>query len=358
MRILSIVFLGCVLFLSCSSKQEEGSVSISSAREATPEEIIVFDQVEDSYFSYLGFVSEVVDSGNFVLPLASQGQLVLISKNGREVLSKTKNGRGPGELMSAFSISKSKESYVYVYDQLNERVSVFDKDLNTSREYLITRDKYDGISRYYAGFGDQDIIEMYDANPLSEDDDIILRVYNTSNERFEAELRVPDRISARLPGRGMQVPFTDRQLFAFSADRQSVFLLNSGSNLIAEVDFSFDTLRTISVKLPMQELSETERDSLRQYLIDDESEEFWAPMSELLPEFKTPAERMLIDWKDRIWLKSNIRGNYDKWFVLSQEGEIELIVKMPRNSDITHISRYHIGVRLKDHLFALYKPVD
>lgn len=62
--------------------------------------------------------------------------------------------------------------------------------------------------------------------------------------------------------------------------------------------------------------------------------------------------------KDQIWVQSNIRGEFQKWFVLSMDGEITKIVHFPKNVLVTHISDHHIGVRLDDTTFALFEAVE
>ena len=134
---------------------------------------------------------------------------------------------------------------------------------------------------------------------------------------------------------------------------QTVYIYETAKSEIIELDGNFDTLKVIKTQLPTQKLSIQEIDSLRKE-VDNEQ---WKTLNPLLPTFKSEAERMLV-FNDQIWLQSNLRGDYQKWFVLSMDGEITKVVHFPKNVLVTHISEHHIGVRLDDTIFALFEAVE
>ena len=43
---------------------------------------------------------------------------------------------------------------------------------------------------------------------------------------------------------------------------------------------------------------------------------------------------------------------------MNQDGEVEKVVNLPKNTYLTHISEHHLGVRLDDSTFGLYEAVD
>ena len=55
------------------------------------------------------------------------------------------------------------------------------------------------------------------------------------------------------------------------------------------------------------------------------------------------------------WLKSNLRGDYEKWFVLNSKGKILHALNLPKGSILMHVSDKHLGIRLDDVTFALYE---
>ena len=106
--------------------------------------------------------------------------------------------------------------------------------------------------------------------------------------------------------------------------------------------------------LPAQPLSDAEYDSIEAETRDRE----WKTLKDELPNMKTPVERMLIDEQGRFWLRLNYRGDTQQWLVMSDDGEYQKIVHLPRGSMLTHVSNHHLGVRLDETTFALFKPVD
>jgi sugar lactone lactonase YvrE len=152
-----------------------------------------------------------------------------------------------------------------------------------------------------------------------------------------------------------QVPFSGDLLYDLSPDRKSLFVYWSEDNHITELDvITFDTLRTIDIRLPQENINSSEIDSLK----DLYSTEQWNTLKKMLPSEKAFAEEMIIDQKGRFWMKSNIMGNYQKWFVLDRDGKPERRIHLPNEGTITHVSEHHIGFRNNEFNFTLFEAVE
>lgn len=249
---------------------------------------------------------------------------------------------------------------------MNQKVASFDSTLYGVMEGALKLEPGYGMSSYVPLNGDIHMLELYLNSPFIDDNDIVFKQYDYVLKKFGKELKLPDRPSVwvRDLGIGRGIPFTMQQLFTVSNSKESLFLFETNSEIIAEVDANFDTLRTISVILPTERVTEAERDSIRSSILNDYKDSsldvspLWDALKGQLPQSKAPVEEMRIDWKGRFWLKSNLRSKYDQWFVLNQDGNLEKLVNLPRDAHLTHISKHHLGIRLKDHLFGLYESVD
>jgi hypothetical protein len=150
----------------------------------------------------------------------------------------------------------------------------------------------------------------------------------------------------------MTVPYSDDQLIATIPQNKTLLLYDTRTDLIAEIDANFDTLRIIDINLPSELLSEEEKGRIKTERELNEDE--WKQVEPYLPERKAKAADMIYA-DDRIWLKTTIAAEGDVWVVMNMEGEIEYKVNLPSNSYLTHVSEFHLGVRLDEINFALYE---
>lgn len=88
-----------IFLINCTSN-EDAVTSLGSVPEVTPGLITSFDQVDSLFFSYIGFKSIPLASGDFIFPIYSPARLTKLSKDGARLLAITRNGRGPNELLS------------------------------------------------------------------------------------------------------------------------------------------------------------------------------------------------------------------------------------------------------------------
>lgn len=368
-----IIILCLGTFTSCTDKKDQASkVDLSVIPEFTPKELTRFDKVDSLYFSYLGVNSFSLADGSFFLGVQTPSHLVHINKKGNSLLGITESGRGPAEIM-AIGVPTKYNSNILVYDRSKKSVMTYDSSLKPTSEFQIPKNDNLYVDIVYK-IDDEDYLIKMDSNGWIFDSEkskqLIFSSYNSSTDSYGKTVKfmdrqyaqsespapsAPTRYYAEFLGGDRAISYSTKQLYIFSETNKSLFLYNTGSDYIAEVDFNFDTLRTIRVSFPTEEITRAEIDSIRKQV---QEKEILDNLVSRMPKLKTPVERMLIDHKNRFWLLSNLRGNHEKWFVMNQDGEVEKVVNLPKNSFLTDISEYHLGIRLDNSTFGLYEAVE
>jgi hypothetical protein len=363
---LSIIVLVGAVSISCSNESEINQKQniLNDIVSFTPNEISSFEHIDGNYFSHLGYESKVLENGNIVFADRELSNIFVINTEG-DLQKKARKGRGPGEVLDAYRLVQNHDGGVTTYDRSNNKMIRFDRDFNLLKEW-ITQPFEDTFFRYpYELEGGKILYELssysFMQNP-DEDREKTFLQYFSEKEEYGDRLDVKDKPYAlmftddkRLAGAG-PVPFSFEQLSAYNAKDKTVFIYKTDTRLIAEIDFNFDTLSTIPINLPTEKISEAELDSLKEKLTtkDATSGDFWDRVEEMIPEEKVPADKMLYH-DGKFWLKSNLRGNHQKWFVVNMEGQILRAVNLPKESILMHVSDEHLGVRLDDVTFALYE---
>jgi hypothetical protein len=365
-----------VLFLcSCtSSNKNNDGINISNLDQIYPAEISRFDQVDSVYFSYLGISSLPLHDGSFVLAVQEPSYLVHISSDGKRLVEITKKGRGPGELTDIGVPTLDQNNNIYVFDRNKKASVVFDSMLTFIQEFQIPSNKNLYVDIPYHLDQENYLVEMNSIQWMLDSDEskfLVFSLFDRSKDSYSETFKFIDRqyaqsenpappspteYHAEYLGGDRAISFSAKQLYTLSNDKKSLFLYNTSSKEIAELDFNFDTLRTIGVNFPTEMVTSQEVDSVRKGI--QESETIINNLISRMPSKKTPIERMIIDHKNRFWLHSNLRGNYEVWFVMDQEGNVKKMVHLPKNSFLTHVSKDHLGVRLDDSTFGLFKTIE
>jgi hypothetical protein len=249
----------------------------------------------------------------------------------------------------------------------------YDSSLKPTNEFQIPKNDNLYVDIVHQVSEDNYLIEMNSIEWIFDSEkskNLVFSIYNKSTEAYGKTVKFIDRQYAQSKslapappvrhyaeflGGDRAISYSHKQLYTFTNDNKSLFLFNTGSNEIAEVDFNFDTLRTIDVNFPTEKITEAEIDSIKNKVQD---EEILDNLVSRIPKSKTPIERLLIDHKNRFWLQSNLRGNLEKWFVMNQDGEVEKVVHLTKDTYLTHVSEHHLGVRLDNSTFGLFETVD
>ncbi|HET8866473.1 MAG TPA: hypothetical protein VFM80_12320 [Gracilimonas sp.] len=361
----SKLFYITLILIASGCTESENKKNTSNYEELVvkvPAKIQQFDHIDSLYYSFLGLNSFATDEGGVILPIWGPATLVKTNRDGNEVLAKTAEGRGPGELMDV-GVPTMGENEIYVYDQNLQKIVIFDReDLSLIEEFLVGSHQEYRVDRAYPTFEKGSLLLELSNSQLVVDkmDDKLLIKYDLENEEYGESIALKGKLYAPLgdlingrAGTAMMVPFSDSQFIVAAPERRSLLLYDTRTDLIAEINADFDTLRTISVDLPTEEISSTEKDSIKAEVEGFHTGD-WGDVESLLPEVKAGADNMLFN-NDKIWLKSNLRGSGDIWLVLNMEGEITDLVSLPKDTFLTHVSEHHLGVRLDEANFALYE---
>lgn len=313
-------------------------------------------EVEDVYFSHLGYESVVLENGDILIPDRQLSNLIVIDKEGN-LIKTVREGRGPGEIQDAYRFTVDEEGNVYTYDQRNDKILVFDRNVDLLKEVIPANYESTSLAKAYPMRDNEWIFELTSFEFLRNEEkerEKFLILYDLETEKYGEKLDLKAEPYARLiiAGNimgGSQVPFSPGTISAYNSESKTLFLFDTSTDLIAEINTSYDTVNTIPVNLPTEELSQAERDSIR----SDHMDEQWKTMQELLPKVKAPVNRMIYH-EGEFWMESNILGDTEMWLVLNSDGQITHRVHLPKDSMLMHISDEHLGVRLDDVTFALF----
>lgn len=359
---LIIIFLSLILF-SCTQSAE---TDLRNEFENLPIKdiklISEFDQSGDYFFQYLNHSTETLPNGNVIISDGLGKFIIQVNQQGDFINLVASNGNGPGEVQDPHSSQMVSDSTILIVDDKRRRI--IKKTLNSSDvdEFDLPGDERSRVNEAYAT-SDPDIIAVkwIDFSALSwPDTDPVTKFssYNLFTEEFVNSVEYPGKTYAKLrsesgqPRMATAVPHTPEILYDYSDDNTELFVFWPEDSQIAVLDpIQLDTLRTIPVNLISEPLSDTERD----YLEEDSNQRMWEYVEKLLPEIKSPAENILLDHKNRIWIELTLQSSHQEWIVLNQKGSPEFRVQFPKKGEVTHISEHHIGLRLDDHLFSLYQ---
>lgn len=353
-----------LLISSCGESNKNISISLEDIPTITPAEIAKFDHVDSLYYSYLGVNTFALQDAGFIMAVWDPVLLVHVDDDNGKIISATTKGRGPGEFLN-IGRPTADDNFLYIYDQFQKKAVILNKDTFTPEfEMVLSPFEEFSASRVYPKFGDETLPVEYRPSSLAIDKmhQRLLLLLNTQNHEFEKSIKIEGRPYAPIgelinghSGSAVQVPFENNQFIVPVNKRKTLLMYDTRTNIISEINSDFDTLNTIPVNLPTEEITESEMDSIK--VKYEFSSRDWKSVEPWLPKFKAPADDMHY-FKNSIWLKSNLRSENDIWFILNMEGEIKNLVHLPKNSWLTHISDYHLGVRLDDATFALYEPVN
>ncbi|MFY0685154.1 MAG: hypothetical protein JXR20_11415 [Balneola sp.] len=368
MKFRSVCFhlsLFLIVFISCSDKKAKlEETDLANIAPVTPKVIISFDNIDNVYFKYIGDKSIATKNGDILISDRRLPTILLLSPD-LKVKKSLLEGRGPGEILDAYEFNSDKDGNFYIYDQGNKKMLVYDDELNLIREMIPKPFEGSAITKVYPMGASNVLLELTSFEFLENKEESTKKIfiqYNLDTEFYGEKLVLDDRPFARsfmgdkIVG-AVEVPFSFAQLTAHNPNNESIFMFDTRTSVIAEVDFNYDTLRVIPVSLPAELLNDAEIDSIRKDASKVKNIDSWKSMKPMLSEYKSVAENILF-YNENIWLQSNLRGDYQKWFVLNMDGKIIKAVHLPKDGMVTHISEHHLGVRLDDATFGLFEAVE
>jgi hypothetical protein len=362
-RIIIIVLLFSLILLSCSQSPETDSrTEFEDLPVAQLKLISDFDQSGEYFFQHLNYSSIALPNGDIILNDRAGSFIIRVNPQGELIDLIARQGNGPGEIQDPLSIQMVDDSTLLIVDQRRQKIIRKTLDSSAIEEFTLPRTETSRVNEAYAT-EEPDIINVnwwnfsaltqFDAESKSR-----ISSYNLVSEATIKDLEYPGDIHALFlsdngqPRGSTKVPFSAELLYDYSQDKTELYAFWPEDYQITVFDpIELDTLRTIPVNLISESLSSTERDSLeREY-----QKAQWVTVKELLPEQKVPADKMIIDSQNRIWLKLTVQSDSQEWIVLDQNGTPEFRAQFPKEGIVTHISEQHIGFRADDHLFSLYE---
>lgn len=362
----SLLSLVCFIgFLTAACSQNEHSESnpdIDNLPLTVPALLTEFDRVGENYFQHLNYESSYLENGNILLNDRGGSFVILVNANGELVQNVARKGNGPGEIQDIISMNVYSESTILMFDQ--RRYKIIRKNLATENIEEFDPPRIDDLRVQRAFSTDSPnhiFLRFWSAGFLTGERKTIFGIYNLETNTVEKRVEYPGDIWADLlingrPAGGAKVPFAPSLVFDRTSNQQLFYTFWPEENSIAIMDIiTLDTLRTLPVDLPREKVSRFERDSLE----NEYSSQQWTAVNELLPDVKTPTDKMLIDQNGNIWLKLTLwLDEAQEWLVLDPNGNPIHRVHLPKTGTLTHVSNHHLGFRADDHLFAIYEPIE
>ncbi|MGF1671299.1 MAG: hypothetical protein ACFCU6_12690 [Balneolaceae bacterium] len=322
-----------------------------------------FNHTEDLFFQHLFPRTSVSETGNIILA-DWEGQFVAeVSPAGELIQKHAQNGYGPGEIQLIRSMDLNNNNLL-LFDQNRQRIISKHLDENSVEEYefkniqtMMPVEAFFTHEQKYLllSFWDLTFHSHLDASP-----EMAFGLLNLDTNNIENMAYYPGKYFARYifgqEIRGAtEVPFTPDLLFGKSSDNRSLFVYHTPGPEIVKLDMmSFDTLRSIPLRLPSENINPQEFDSLSAVYTGLR----WNTIKEHLPEFKMPVDDLLIDHRNRIWLQLTRFSGFREWLVIDENGNPEAIARFPKDTRLSHLSKYHIGAIMDDSSVALFQFPD
>lgn len=357
----------CILCLGgCSNTEQNKEQGLpSDLKQLYPQQLTKFDKVDSLYFSYLGINAFLAEDNNIILAVWDPAMLLKTDFEGNTIIAKTDAGNGPGEIIDSGVPSMDAEGNFYVYDQRQSKIVIYDENLETLNEGLIKAKDGFRVSQIHSPFKNGGLLIELKKSGLAfiDNQSKVLNIYDVETGVFGDTIEIFSKPYAAVgdllqygASSAVQVPFSDDQLVVYKPESNTFFLFDTRTDVIAEIDSKFDTLKTITVNLPQEKVSQEELDELKR-MDETLTSKDWEGIKTRMPELKAKADIMHY-YKEEIWLKSNLKSEYDKWLVLDMNGEIKHAVNLPKNTFLTFVSETHLGVRLSDTEFSIFTLND
>lgn len=361
---LTFLVLASFLLQSCTQSTETDSiVEFENLPVAELELISEFDQSGEYFFQFINHRNTIsLDNGDIILADRQGAFLIRINEQGDFVSQLSREGRGPGEVLDPISIEKNGDS-IWIYDQERKRIIQKTLDGSTVNEFMPPN--FNSFQVTGVNPTEDKVIHLtlsdlsFIMNPEKEPANRLL-AYQTDTEDVLSSFDYPSdtwvsfQIDGQPAGGAAPVPFTPKSLQDLSTDGSEFYAFwPEDSDIYVLNPITFDTLRNIPINLPSEQISSAEIDSLQK----DFREDLWPQVLDVLPETKSPADKMILDPQNMIWLKLTLQSDHQEWIVLDQTGSPQFRVQFPKEGIVTHVSDAHIGFRADDHLFSLYELV-
>lgn len=357
--------LSILLLIATACSQEPGSVPgepvrVSDLPQVHPEKEWQSDAADTNFYQHIGYESIPRDNGSFLIYDRQSGILFHLDERGELIRRLTRKGRGPGEVQDITHLVEAPGGGLLLYDQSNDKMIRFDENLQYAGEFIPEPREGGNLVAFYPGdTNSMFVTEFYSRewlNDRSEDMDVTLAQFFPGQRSYGRSVRMHHEVFAHLVLEdqvvgGTRVPYSPAQLIRYRPESNTFYLHLTGSGEIAEMNTDFDTLRTISVNLPREEISSAEIDSLE----GEYRAEQWKTVREELPETKVPVENMVLGPGGEIWLRLNYRGPARKWLVMSSEGEPLYVVHLPAGAMLLHASEASLAVRLDATTVAVFE---
>lgn len=358
---ISVILLIVICFtnLSCAGKESiEPDVVIE---EVHLKELLRIDVAGDVYFSHLGYSGGVLPDGGIVFPERESASIIKIDENGN-LLARTIQGSGPGELLDLSYLTVTKEGRIYTYDQNNKKVVQYDKNLELISEFTPESQGKNFILKGYPVNDESMILQLSSYEYMMDVEavphlELVHYVIGTGETVNSVVLKDRSYVRYIIDGAlvgGSHVPFSHSNLLSYNFKAGTFFSYDTKSEIVAELNEDFDTIRTINISLPTETISKNEMDSLETKIRKMQAgNTHWKSMKTMIPQPKAPASRMLYS-DNHLWFKSNLESDHDSWFVSDMNGNLLKKMLLPKGSMLTHIHPKHLGVRIDDVTFALF----
>lgn len=360
-----VYFAGIIVLIlvSCAGNETtQNQIDLSQLPVVKPEKIVELDETGGRFFQHLNYYTAVKENGSVILNDRQGAFVAEINSEGEFQKMVAIEGRGPGEIQDVLSMSLRNDELL-MYDQRRKRIIYKDLEEEIIDEFEGIRSDFLQPTKVYFTSNDSLLLtELWSSAYLEMEDrtpEISFVLSEFGNTEILDQVTYPSKNYARMFVDGnlvgaTAVPFAPDLLYDISPDFESMYVFWSENGQIAELSLTtFDTLRTIPLPLSGDEVNSVELDSLR-----DAYGERWKDLKNHIPEIKALADKMIVDDKNRFWLQLNRYSDFQEWLVADQNGNPLKIVQFPKGVMVTHVSEHHIGVRLDDHLFALYEAVD
>jgi hypothetical protein len=258
---------------------------------------------------------EIAEDGHVYVLDELNRTVQVFDENGFPVRTFGGRGQGPGELEWPSSLAWGPDGDLWVADPGNGRFSVFDREGNLVDGHPSPDAFFHPMAVGFSGEGHLlSVGQIYEGGSLEDPTTVLVETEVTPGQIREvgrAELPFIEQPAAfQVRSEGMvffaQIPFSSEPMFHFDS-RGRLWYSGTGEPWVHRWSPTGEVEQTVGRELPAPRVTQAERQAL---LEDEEYEELrveggpqiFAEFASLIPDTKPPIQGFFLDDEDRVWI--------------------------------------------------------
>lgn len=336
-----IIILFSVLITGCTQK-----VNSHSELDVPTMDLEPVMQISESDDLLLGAISNVVvdSEGDIILVDSNQRFVYAVSSTGDFIQQVGTRGSGPGEYQFPGMVFLGRDNSLHLLDWSTQSIINYKKEGGQwifDSSFVPSFSEFGFFSMFYPIEDNEYIVVTSPNSAREEDQDIVVRKINTSNELVQDSLFTypPNETFAVEMNDGMmRMAFTIPEVhrrgnFAIDYDGHAYYGWTESLDISRQEKNTNEFLPFIGINLPNNPFTSATRDSvLSEYgeTLSDNNQAL-RDLESTFPDTKPVVKRFLIDDMSHVWVEVFTEEESTEWIVFNPQGEPVYKTTLPQN---------------------------